>query len=317
MFLNKKNITNLKRVITSLLLLITGQAPLLAGPSFFWSTSGWGGDEYYNERVVEYFARDWDATIVRAAIGMNSPGGYIDDPAENIARAEALIDAAIKHGMYVILDWHTHNAETRIDLSKEFFTYFAKKYGKYPNLIYEIYNEPLDTTNWETVIKPYSEEIIKIIRDIDPDNLIVVGSQSWSQDVEKSARSPILGFDNLLYSLHFYAGTHGDELRANAESAINQGLALIVTEWGSVEANGDGEIDYTSTDEWVTFMQKHKLSHLSWAVNDKAESTSIFKPNTPPSRTFSEKDLTPSGILARDITRQWALEKKERVSKTH
>jgi len=282
-----------------------GNPPMLAGPSFFWSTSGWGGSEYYNENVVTYFKKEWNASVVRAAIGVNSPGGYVDNPKENIARAEALIDAAIEHGLYVILDWHTHDAETKPELAKEFFTYFATKYGKHPNLIYEIYNEPLDTTEWETEIKPYSQNIIKVIRAIDPDNLIIIGSQSWSQDVDKTAKSPISGHENILYSLHFYAGTHGEGLRVKATQAIEQGLALIITEWGSVNSNGDGDINHENTEAWVNFMRRNQLSQLSWAVNDKPESTSIFRPDTPPDTRITDKDLTPSGKLAQKYTKEW------------
>ena len=35
----------------------------------------------------------------------------------------------------------------------------AKKYGKHPNIIYEIYNEPL-VVSWDDVIKPYAENVI-------------------------------------------------------------------------------------------------------------------------------------------------------------
>jgi len=284
-----------------------GKPPMLAGPSFFWSNSDWQGAEFYRENVVDYFVEDWNASLVRAAIGVKpaNTGAYLDDPKRNIERAEVIIDAAIKNGVYVILDWHSHDAENTVAESKEFFTYFAEKYGEYDNIIYEIYNEPLRETDWTSVIKPYSEEMIKTIRAIDPDNIIIVGSQSWDQDVDKSSLNPISGFNNIAYSMHFYAGTHKDELRAKTKTAIDNGLAIIVSEWGGVNASGDGAVDVESVEEWMAFMRKLKLSHANWSVSAKDEGASIFKPGTNPKKKFNDDDLTVSGLVVKKIVQEW------------
>ena len=293
------------KVVGNQILNKRNQPPMLAGPSFFWSNNAWQGAKFYRKNVVDYFIDDWDASMVRAAIAVKTPGGYLDDPQSNLRRAEVLIDAAIAKGVYVILDWHSHDAENNLSKAKEFFTYFAEKYGEYDNVIYEIYNEPLRDTDWKTVIKPYSEEMIKTIRAIDPDNLIIVGSQSWSQDVDKSSLDPIIGFKNIAYSLHFYAGTHKEGLRAKAKTAMANGLALMVTEWGGVNANGDGEVDEQSVAEWMDFMQEYKLSHANWSVCDKKEGASIFKPNINVKKEFSDNDLTRSGIIVKKIVQTW------------
>jgi len=280
---------------------------MLAGPSFFWSNSAWQGAEFYRENVVDYFVADWNASLVRAAIGVKpiGTGAYLEEPNSNRRRAEIIIDAAIKNGIYVILDWHSHDAENTLDEAKEFFSYFANKYGEYDNIIYEIYNEPLRETDWKTVIKPYSEEMIKTIRAIDPDNVIIVGSQSWDQDVDKSSLDPIQGFNNIAYSMHFYAGTHKDGLRAKTQTAIDNGLAVIVSEWGGVNANGDGAVDTQSVNEWMDFMRMNKLSHANWSVSSKREGASIFKPNTNPKKKLSDADLTVSGLLVKKIVQEW------------
>ena len=50
-----------------------------AGNSFFWSNDNWGGERFYKSEVVSWLKLDWKATIVRAAMGVEDPGGYLDN----------------------------------------------------------------------------------------------------------------------------------------------------------------------------------------------------------------------------------------------
>lgn len=282
-----------------------GDVVSVAGPSFFWSNKGWRGERYYTPEVVRGFRHNWDAGIVRAAIGVDFNGGYPQDPAYHQGLAATVIEAAIDEGLYVIVDWHSHHAEDHVDLAVDFFEAIARRYGNAPNIVYEIYNEPLDTTDWDTVIKPYSERVIAAIRAIDPDNLIVVGTQTWSQDVDVAADNPIEGYDNIAYSLHFYAGTHGAELREKARKAMEAGLALVVTEWGTVKADASGPPDLEGARAWLDFMREHKLIHANWSAHDKVEGSSIFKPDRGLDGMWTDDDLTPSGLVVQEIVRGW------------
>lgn len=282
-----------------------GQPASLAGPSLFWSNTGWGGDRYYNAEVVAAIQKNWNATIIRAAIGADKNGGYVSDPKGNLAKAERVIDAAIAQGIYVIVDWHSHDAHKNPELAIQFFKTIAKKYGKTPNVIYEIYNEPTNNVEWSTQIKPYAELVIARIRAIDPDNLIVVGTQSWSQDVDKVAADPIRKFNNIAYSLHFYAGTHRQALRDKALKALDAGIPLMVTEWGTVNANGDGIADKTETELWLAFMHEHHLTHCNWALNDKQEGASQLKNGAEANGKWTDADLTDSGLYVKNIILHW------------
>ena len=154
-------------------------------------------------------------------------------------------------------------------------------------------------------IKPYSEAVIAAIRDIDPDNLIIVGTPFFSQDVDVASQDPIVGFDNIAYTLHFYAGTHGETLRQQARTAISNGLALMVTEWGTVKADATGPIDEVSTEEWLAFLEENDISHLNWSLNDSLESSSVVVPNASVNGGWSLSELTPSGRLVREIIGRW------------
>ena len=279
-----------------------GQAVSLAGVSFGWSQ--WEARPYYNANVVHWLKTDWKASIVRAPLGIKRDG-YLGHPEENKKRICAVVDAAIADDLYVLIDWHDHNANEHTDLAVAFFQKMARKYGTYPNVMYEIFNEPIPGLTWSKDVKPYAERVIAAIRAIDPDNMIIVGTPNWSQDVDIAAADPIKA-NNIAYSLHFYAGTHKQKLRDKAVQAMNLGLPIFVTEWGTCDASGDGKVDVASTGEWMAFMRKWKLSHCNWAIYTKRETASIILPDASIHGDWKAGDLTESGRLARKWVREWS-----------
>ena len=86
---------------------------------------------------------------------------------------------------------------------------------------------------------------------------------------------------------------------------MRKGLPLILSEWGSVTYSGNGYLDEASTREWMAFAKKHHLSHLNWAVSDKNESASMFRPHAASDGGWVDEDLTSAGLLIRDIIRDW------------
>lgn len=272
----------------------------LAGPSFFWSQ--WMG-QFYTPEAVAWVKNDWKASVVRVAVGI-SGDGYLSNPEAEKKKARTVIDAAIKEGVYVIIDWHDHNAPRHEEQATAFFQEMAKAYGDKPNVIYEIFNEPVGDVSWPEVVKPYSERMVKVIREIDPDNLIIAGSPFWSQAVDVAAADPVKD-RNLAYALHFYAGTHKKELRDKGDKAMALGAALFVTEWGTCEASGDGDIDHESVKEWMAWMKKNQLSWCNWSIADKVEGTAALKPGASGTGGWKADMLTPSGALVRGFVREW------------
>ena len=276
-------------------------APIsLAGNSFFWSNDNWGGERFYNPEIVEWLKTDWNTTIIRASMGVEDSGGYLDNKTGNKDRIKIIVEAAIEQGLYVIIDWHSHHAEDNTEEAVLFFEEMASMYGHHDNIIYEIYNEPLDVS-WSDTIKPYAVSVIQAIRSIDPDNIIVVGTPEWSQRVDLAAADPITGFSNIAYTLHFYTVYHHQWLRDRASEALESGIALFVTEWGSI---GYSIID-SEANKWMTWCHTNKISHCNWAVNDKEEEWSIVVPGASASGNWSDEDLTNAGKLAKDIILNW------------
>lgn len=282
-----------------------GRPVSLAGPSLFWGNKGWHADKFYNRSSLEYVKNDWHAGIVRIAMGVDEKGGILHDPEGRLAKVHEVVTAAIALDLYVIIDWHSHHAEDHPQAAIDFFSLMAKTYGAHPHIIYEIYNEPLKDVSWSNVIKPYALPVIAAIRQHDPDNLVVVGTPTWAQDVDAAADDPITEYDNIVYTLHFYAGSHGQELRDKAQYALNKGIALMVTEWGTVEADGTGEVAYSETMRWMRFIKDNQLSHCNWSLHNKDEGASIFKPGTSSRGPWRDKHLTATGRFVKDIVRNW------------
>ena len=274
-----------------------GEPVILRGMSLFWSQ--WA-PQYYTAETVDWLVKDWKISAVRAAIAAEGDDGARQHFDRELAKASRVIEAAAANGIYVIVDWHAHRPYP--DEAERFLTEIAARYGHLDNLIYEPFNEPLrDGVDWSRDVKPYHERLIRAIRAIDPDNLIVVGSPSWSQDVDEAAKDP-LAFDNVAYTLHYYAATHGAELRAKAEVALDRGLPLLITEFGTVEATGDGPLDRAESEEWWAWAERNHVGWLAWSIGDRAETSAALKPGTPPSG-WTPDQLSESGTLLRQRLR--------------
>ncbi|QDW23000.1 glycoside hydrolase family 5 protein [Flavobacterium sp. KBS0721] len=272
---------------------------VLRGMSFGWH-SMW--PRFYNEKAVKWLKKDFNCNVVRAAMGVElGEYSYLKDPKFSKEKIEAVIKGAIKSDIYVIVDWHSHNINLKE--AKEFFADISKKYSKYPNIIYEIFNEP-DHESWAEV-KAYSEEVIKVIRENDPKNIILVGSPHWDQDVDLAAADPILGYTNIMYTMHFYAATHGKELRDKTDAAINKGLPIFVSESAGMEATGDGPLDLKAWQEYIDWMEARKLSWITWSVSDKDETCSILKKSAKSTGKWKMEDLKESGIIARQYFKKY------------
>ena len=279
-----------------------GLPPQLRGISLSWSL--WAGKKYYNPQVVDWLTKDFKITLLRASMGVQPDGGYLQNRDEQTTLMTTVIDQAVSNGIYVLIDWHDHNADQHLQESKAFFAIMAKKYAGVPNVIYEIFNEPAEQ-KWD-VIKAYSVEVIKTIRQYDTKNIIVVGSPRWDQDVDVAAADPIKGFENLVYSFHFYASdpNHQEKLRSKAELAMKLGIALFATEWGVGESNGDGEFNREKTAVWMNWLEKNRISWANWNVTDKKETTAILMPGASQTGGWRDVNLTDAGKYIREQLRK-------------
>ncbi len=274
---------------------------------------GWFPDSV-SKNAFRVFRDDWGCNAMRLAMYIEESWGgseslYLAQPSKNYDLVTKGIDYCVDLGMYVVVDWHVLNPgdpTTHTKEAKEFFAGIAKEYGDCPNIIYEICNEPNGNVSWSGKVKPYAEEVIKEIRKYDSDAIIICGTPTWSQDIDK-AQSDRLSDKNTVYALHFYANTHTDWLRNRLTSCYNAGLPVIVSEFGTCDASGNSGFNESQTKTWINLLNKYNIGLFNWSFCNKPETASILKSDVNFSQfKAGESQLTESGKLIRKLFRERA-----------
>lgn len=259
--------------------------------------------QYVNQSAFQYLRDSWGANVVRLAM-YTGEGGYCagGDKSKLEATIDTGVQAATTLGMYVIIDWHIlsdsnptqHQAE-----SIDFFTRMSQKYAANGNVLYEICNEPNGGTSWST-IHDYAEAVVPAIRANAPDAIILIGTPTWSQDVDQVASNPVRG-SNIMYTLHFYAGTHKDNIRNKLTTARAAGTPVFISEFSICDASGNGGIDYTSADAWKKLINETNVSYCGWSFANKNETSALIKPSCSSTDCFTDNDLSETGVWLKGL----------------
>lgn len=287
---------------------------VLNGVSFSWHNfwpSKIAEKSFLVANSVNQLATDWNCKVIRVAIGAESlwgqpsaPGelyGYIKEPEYTLERLYEVVDACVDNGIYVIVDWHSHRL--LLDEATDFFTKVATRYADCPNVIYELYNEPVEDS-WED-LKAYGESLcatIDGISNVHP--VILMGCPHWDQDINLPAADPITTYDNLMYTMHFYAATHKQYLIDRTAAAMADGLPVFISECAGCEASGDGGIDIESWENWTSWAKANDVSVVVWSISEKDETCSMLVPGTSPHAIWTEDDIKVWGKIVRSWLKQ-------------
>jgi len=281
-----------------------GEAVQLRGVSSMWLN--WENDGYARSLTGLMEMRDkWGAQIIRAAMGVDVDGGYATGNAAGMVnQVNTIVENAEALGMYVIVDFHSHNALDYQAEAIEFFTDISARYGHLPNVILEPFNEPLDVS-WTAQLKPYHEAVLAAIREADPDehpNVTILGTPNWDQDITDVIGQTVAG-ENLMYTVHFYSCNHGTSYLSKAKSAHSAGIPIFVTEWGATNADGGimgTPVCDTQANPWLDWMEQEKVGWTAWKLDNCAyeldqngvEDTScFFKADAPVAGGWTDADL--------------------------
>lgn len=255
--------------------------------------------DYVNEECFRELHEEWKVNVIRLAMYTEESGGYCSDGDKEYLKG--LIHKGVKYAeeqdMYVIIDWHIlSDADPNIHLgeAKEFFAEMSAKYADAVHVLYEICNEPNGGTDWSE-IKAYAKEVIGVIRSNDADAVILTGTPNWSQFVDEAAEDPITGYENIMYTLHFYAATHTDELRRKLSEAVEDGLPIFVSEYGICDAGGSGAVDELQAEQWIALLDRYNISYVAWNLSNKDETSAVFNSSCSKTSGFSQTDLSVSG----------------------
>lgn len=257
------------------------------------------GIQWFPEFINDYNIKklkEWGANVIRIAM-YTDEGGYLSNK-DLKKKLYEMVDLVISNDMYVVIDWHIlhdNNPLTNLESAKEFFEEASNKYKDVPNVIYEICNEPNGNTTWDDIYS-YANEVINVIRNNSRNSIIIVGTPNWSQDVDKAALKP-LSDELVMYALHFYAGTHREDLRNRLKSVLNK-IPVFVSEFGITDASGYGNIDLAEGEKWINLLEECNISWINWSLTNKDEGASFLIPNS--SNNISEEDLSVSGKFIKE-----------------
>jgi endoglucanase len=350
---------------TGRLLAENGDVKKLKGMSLFWIN--WEeGKRFANTSVVNWLVDDWKINVLRIPVGgdpYNQYGqqivdsetgatyGWKDHADELDPIIQEVVNACIDKGIYVILDWHEHDAIQTKTYAKQFFKKYAKLYKNCKNVMFETWNEPSITKNkfkvrgplyddtrddenyydpwkvygWNDTVKPYSEEIIDVIRGEGNNNIIICGTPSFSATPNIAINDPI-DDDNVMYSMHFYAKSHqpartGTDNFTNLDTAIYRYVPVFITEWGTTNCDGGQpnvaplyseyaktgetgmEIDEESSKGWMKYCKDNYISWCNWSVTSKKEGSAILLSGSSYIGGWLSSDLSVSGTLIRSMIR--------------
>ncbi|MCQ2234531.1 MAG: cellulase family glycosylhydrolase [Paludibacteraceae bacterium] len=240
----------------------------------------------YSEESLDVLVKDWGISIFRLAMYVEEQG-YVNNPNFWRGWIDNMVDACGKRGIYCLIDWHVlnpGNPNANKSAAIDFWKYMSTKHGSKAHVLYEICNEP-NGVDWGTV-KSYATDIISTIRNNNDPTVIIVGTPTWSQDVDIASQNKLTG-DNIMYTLHFYAGSHRGELRSKAQTALSNGAPIFITEFGTSHASGDANYSPDETKTWINWANERKISWVCWSYADKGEVSSTLIPGSCNSKNWN------------------------------
>ncbi|WP_199915426.1 cellulase family glycosylhydrolase [Aquimarina spinulae] len=275
------------------------------------------GIQWYGKCVtdssLDVLANDWDADILRISLYVQE-GGYETDPAGFTAKVAKMISMATDRGMYALVDWHQltpGDPNFNTENAKAFFTDIATQFKDYNNIIYDICNEPNKSGSEQnggvpwSKIKNYGDTIIPVIRAIDADAPILIGTHGWASlgiSDGKSAKDIVdnpLNFPNIMYTFHFYAASHQD-LYYNELDWASDRLPIFVTEFGTQNYAGEGPNDFVMTQKYLDLLRRKKISWTNWNYSDDHRSGAIWNQGTCTSGNWIDTNLKEAGVWIKD-----------------
>ncbi len=264
------------------------------------STHGMHWDDmkpFVNKAAFQNLRDEWGVDMVRL-VSYVTQGGYTQG-------AQSLLDTKIQEGvsyaeelgMYAIIDWHIHDEDP--SLTKEqalaFFDKYSKMYKDKEHVLYEICNEP-NRTPWNQIKTNYAEEVVTKIRSNDPDAIIIVGTNTWSQDVDEVATNGgKIDADNVMYTIHFYSGSHGQSMRDKVTTALNAGTPIFCTEFGICHSSGNGGFNLAEANAWIDYFEEKGISYSCWSLCNKNESAAMISPTCTKKSGWTNEDLGTTG----------------------
>lgn len=276
-------------------------------PTLFYANRGL--DQYSDFNVVRIPCQP---TQMEGTYGVSDYITYFLDP---------LVEWCENQGVYCVVDYHaienwdTTSIDTRL---KAFWDIAAPRYKDLPHVLYEIFNEPITSTSlgndWVN-FKPTVQGWVDYVRNLAPDNVILVPTPNYDQKVSEVPASPLTGA-NLVYVEHCYPGhvPGGSYRDSNGDPVSSETLATKTTWMDGAFVNAASTIPvfmsewgYNSTDSGFYLLNSPNDASYGEPITDYMNSNSIhwtswsFSTNTSPIMLVNEQfTLTDFGTLVKN-----------------
>ena len=146
-------------------------------------------------------------------------------------------------GIYCIIDLHYIDtiSSSNSGYVQQFWTYMAPRFANDTNVVFELYNEPINNTNgsdaanW-TQVKGYMQSWYNLVRGYAPNNLILIGTPAWSSATNAAASSP-LSASNVAYVCHLYPYHWTQQWNKDQLTNAAAKVPVFVSEWGFTQTS--------------------------------------------------------------------------------
>jgi endoglucanase len=250
-----------------------------------------------------YFAiTNWKANVVRLPVSDKYWfGGGKGQPAADAYRTlvDQSVGIAAANGAYIILD--LHRFLTPDQSCVDFWKDAAARYKNNPAVLFDIFNEPHNTT-WDVwrsggsvpmkgkppVQSVGMQALVDTVRGTGAMNIIVAGGLGYAYDLSGVLNGFALddkGGNGIMYATHFYNWHKG---WAAHILGVAEKYPVLVGETGAdihkmafIPANAQ-EDPYTWAPDAIGFIQKNHLNWTAWSLHPKATPDLILDWNYTP-----------------------------------
>ena len=255
-------------------------------PSLEWTNRG-----DHVRRSLRAAVMQWHCQIIRIPTSVNRWFGNAPGQSRGgrVYRhiLDQLIRYAARHHVYVVLDLHWNDMDRRFaDLGQHrmpdhscvlYWRSAARRYMDYPNVFYDLYNEPhgvswitwrdggICTGETKTTVVTYRavgmQRLYDVVRNAGAANIVIIGGTNWAYDDFGVTHGYAIAGKNIVYDCHVYPGK--SRWKHNFELAAKK-VPMIFDEFG-----GTG-LQLAFGRKVIAFAAAHHISWCAWSFHPHA-----------------------------------------------
>lgn len=223
--------------------------------------------------LIERAVTQLGARIIRIPVipEATDASGFFADPTRYLEdHLDPAIETCVKLNAYVIIDMHlVADYLPKKELAEEFWSIVAPRYNDIPNVMFELFNEPVAPASWETWRNQMAQPLTDLVRKYAPNNIILIGAPLWTSNLSQAVEQPIQG-ENIVYAGHLYPSIPRENWDIDFLPVIKK-FPVIFTEWG-YEYGQENFLNATTSTfgiPFVNWLKRHQLGWTAWIFDNQ------------------------------------------------